>query len=389
MEAFKNRIGNETIVFAKTFEDEARLQIKKLADYEPYINAKIRIMPDAHAGKGCTVGTTMTIEDKLTPNLVGVDIGCGMLTHKLMSNKIDLRLLDEVVNNYVPSGFNTHDTAQIDFDFSELRCRKFVGVERAKLSIGSLGGGNHFIEIAKDSENDLYLIIHTGSRKLGSDVCNYYQNIAQKKLFNQKSTEVIKRLKSEKKESEIQKTIKSIDPTDKDLAHLIGEDFDDYMNDMQIVQNFAKINRETISKIIKNMMRIEAIESFETIHNYIDFNRKILRKGAVSAEDGEKLLIPINMRDGSLLCEGKGNSEWNYSAPHGAGRLMSRTKALNSLSMSEFKETMGGIYSTSVLPQTLDEAPGAYKSIEEISSTITETAGIINILKPIYNFKAH
>lgn len=394
MKIIKNIKGIETFIFADTFEYEAYNQIKKLINFEAYQNEKVRIMPDAHAGKGCTVGTTITITDKITPNLVGVDIGCGMLTVKLKNKDIDFEKLDEIIKDKVPCGFNVHEKSKKYFDFENLRCKKHVDLGRAILSIGSLGGGNHFIEIGKNEETgDIYLIIHSGSRKLGGDVCKYYQD----KAF-QNANEVsriikntVDKLKSEGREKEISSELKKIKKpvTDKDLAFLSGDDFDDYMNDMIIVQRFASLNRETMAEIILKETGLQEAERFETIHNYIDFKRMILRKGAVSAENEEILLIPINMRDGSLLCVGKGNPDWNYSAPHGAGRLMSRSKAKEAINLDDFVETMKDIYTTSVGVDTLDEAPQAYKSIEEIMSAITDTVDIIGIINPIYNFKAH
>ena len=394
MKTIKNNKGIETLIFAETFEFEAYDQIKKLVNFEAYENAKVRIMPDAHAGKGCVVGTTITITDKVTPNLVGVDIGCGMLTIKLKNNEIDFAKLDQAIKNKIPCGFNIHEDIKKKFDFTNLRCQKYVDLKRATLSIGSLGGGNHFIEIGRSEKtNALYLIIHSGSRKLGGDTCKYYQD----KAF-QNSNEMCKvvkntidKLKSEGKEKEIANEIKKIKKpvTDKELAFLTGNDFADYMNDMSIVQKFATINRETMAEIILKEAELQEAERFETIHNYIDFKRRILRKGAVSAENGETLLIPINMRDGSLLCVGKGNENWNYSAPHGAGRLMSRSKAKEAINMTDFTETMKHVYSTSVVTATLDEAPQAYKSIKEIKLAIIDTVDIIDTIKTIYNFKSH
>lgn len=393
MKTIKNKIGNEVLIFATTFEDEAMEQVVKLANYEAYQNEKIRIMPDSHAGKGCTVGTTMTIKDKITPNLVGVDIGCGMLTVKLKDKILNLEKLDKVICDYIPSGFNIHETPQSDFDLSNLVCFKNVDTERAKLSIGSLGGGNHFIEVSRGENGSLYLIIHTGSRKIGGDVCAHYQKKAFKKASNigTDATELIKQLKKDGRHSEIEAEVKKMNKADfdKDLCYLEGIDFENYMNDMSITQKFAAENRKVIADIILENMGIEEVERFETIHNYIDFSRMILRKGAVSAEKDEKLLVPINMRDGSLLCIGKGNENWNYSAPHGAGRLMSRTKAKSILSMVKFKETMKDIYTTSVVEDTLDEAPDAYKSMSEIMEAIEDSATIIDVLKPVYNYKAH
>lgn len=390
----KNSIDIETIVYADTFEYEAFEQVKKMANFEPYLHSKIRIMPDAHAGKGCTVGTTMTITDKITPNLVGVDIGCGMLTVKLKDKEIDFKRLDEAIKNKVPSGFNVHNSAKISFDFEKLRCKKYVDLNRAVLSIGSLGGGNHFIEVGQDEiTKENYLIIHSGSRKLGGDVCKYYQDKAFQNA-NEMSKIVknlVDKLTKEGRQKEIQDEIKKIrkPQVSKDLTYLSGNDFDDYMNDMAIVQKFASLNRKTIANIILKETGIVGLEEFETIHNYIDFKRLILRKGAVSAEKGEMLLIPINMRDGSLLCIGKGNEDWNFSAPHGAGRLMSRSKAKENIDLNDFKNSMENVYSSSVCRETIDEAPQAYKSINEIKNAIVDTVEIIGTIKPLYNFKAH
>lgn len=393
MKTIRTNSGKEVKIFAETFEYEAYEQIKRLANYEAYQNSIIRIMPDSHAGKGCTVGTTMTIADKVTPNLVGVDIGCGMLTIELKDKHIDCEKLDCVIRTKVPNGFNVHETQKATFDFESLVCAKQVNLERALLSIGTLGGGNHFIEIDYSEKSQrYYLVIHSGSRKLGGDVCKHYQNLAAK-TESDRAIEIrntIARLKAEGREKEIQDAIKNISPPiqDKELAHLSGDYFRSYLNDMEIVQRFAMLNRKTMAAIIIKEMGFQEESRFETIHNYIDFKRMILRKGAVSAELGEKLLIPINMRDGSLICIGKGNEDWNYSAPHGAGRLMSRSKAKEMLSLDEFVNSMNGIFTTSVSTATIDEAPQAYKSIEEIKSAITDTVDIIDTIKPIYNFKA-
>ena len=394
MKIIKNTKGIETLIFAETFEYEAYDQIRKLVNFEAYEDSKVRIMPDAHAGKGCTVGTTMTITDKVTPNLVGVDIGCGMLTVKLKSREIDFGKLDEIINTKIPSGFNIHKIPKGTFDFTNLRCQQHVDLNRASLSIGTLGGGNHFIEVGIDSAtDDLYLIIHSGSRKLGGDVCKYYQDKAVQNLsyIGDVVKNTIDRLKREGREREISSEIKKIKKpvVDKELAFLEGKDFEDYMNDMEIVQKFASLNRKVMADIILKEMGLQESSRFETIHNYIDFNRMILRKGAVSAEAGELLLIPINMRDGSLLCVGKGNDDWNFSAPHGAGRLMSRSKAKEVISMSEFADSMKDVYTTSVVTGTLDEAPQAYKPIDEIRNAIVDTAEVISIIKPVYNFKSH
>ena len=392
----RNKNNNVTKVFAKTFEEEAAMQVMDLCNSSAYLDSKIRIMPDAHAGKGCVVGTTMTISNKVTPNLVGVDIGCGMLTIELSGlryGEIDLPKLDEVILNKIPSGFSVHDRPKASFDFSKLKCSDHVDLERAMLSIGTLGGGNHFIEIDYSFKTKkYYLVIHSGSRKLGGDTCKYYQDLAFQQVNEMKKIkeELVKKLKAEGREREIDSELKKIKKpsANKDLACLSGEYFHDYLNDMNIVQNFAILNRKTMADIIIKEMGFNESERFETIHNYIDFKRMILRKGAVSAEYGEKLLIPINMRDGSLICVGKGNEDWNFSAPHGAGRLMSRSKAKELIDLEEYELSMSGIYSTSVCQSTLDEAPQAYKPMEEIIEAVEPTVDIIDIIKPEYNFKS-
>lgn len=393
MKIIKNSRGIETLIFAKTLEKEALEQVKKLINFEPYLDAKFRIMPDAHLGKGCTIGTTMTITDKITPNMVGVDIGCGMLTVKLKAKEINFKELDKVIKAEIPSGFKVHKKAKKDFDFSSLRCQNHVDIERALLSIGTLGGGNHFIEVGKSKAGDIYLVIHSGSRKLGSDICNYYQKKAIRHASNTTriAQDIIDKLRFEGREDEIASKIKKIKKpvVDKELAFLAGDDFDDYMNDMAIAQKYASHNRSAIAEIILKETVLQESERFETIHNYIDFKRMILRKGAVSAEKGEVLLIPINMSDGSLLCVGKGNENWNYSAPHGAGRLMSRTQAKKAIGMEDYIHSMRNVYTTSVGKRTLDEAPQAYKSIEEIKGAIVDTVEVIDVITPLYNFKDH
>lgn len=368
MNSIINKIGNETKIFASTFENEAYQQVKALANYEPYLNQKIRVMPDAHVGKGSTIGTTMTITDKVTPNLVGVDIGCGMLTTKLNEQKVDLPKLDKTIIKNVPSGFSIRDRAIAKFDFSGLRSTKHANLERARLSIGTLGGGNHFIELNKGDDGSLYLVIHSGSRHLGVNIWKYYQDLAKKNVGITKKSKVPAAIR--------------------DLAYLEGADFDDYINDMKIVQHYASVNRKMMARVILEEMGLTIMDQFETVHNYIDVENMILRKGAVSAQEGETLLIPINMRDGSLICRGKGNPDWNFSAPHGAGRLMSRSKAKELISMEEYTKSMDGIYSSSINRSTLDEAPHAYKPMSEILNSIEDTADVVEVIKPIYNFKA-
>lgn len=392
MKTIKRNNGNDIKIYATTLEDVALEQIKELGEFEPYKNSKIRIMPDCHAGAGCTIGTTMEIKDKITPNLVGVDIGCGMLTVKLKENEIDLQKLDAVINEFIPSGFNTHTEQKAEFDFDKL-IAKNLNIDRAKLSLGSLGGGNHFIEVGKTSKDELYLVIHSGSRNIGGQVAKYYQNIAIEKLSDngKEREDLIAKLKKEGRQNEIGKELKKLKKPDinKDLAYLVGADFDNYMHDMELMQKYAVLNRRMMANIVLKKAGLTEIEAFETIHNYIDFNRMMLRKGAVSAENGETLLIPINMRDGSIIAKGKGNEDWNYSAPHGAGRLMGRRQAHKNLNFDEFKEQMKDVYSTSVLTETLDEAPNAYKPMNEILEAIGEAVEVIDIIKPIYNFKAH
>lgn len=399
MKIYKNLIGNEVKIFGDICETEALDQIKKLSDFEPYRASDIRIMPDVHAGKGCTIGTTMRIGEAVTPNLVGVDIGCGMYVVPLGKVSIDLAELDAVVNDKVPSGFNIHEKAKtLFFDLRSLHCKGSINMDMAQRSIGTLGGGNHFIELNVDDEGNKYLVIHSGSRNLGVRICGHYQRIAERRcdLKHEVRKRIIEDLKAQGRENEIQSTLKTMkNIVDKDLAYLIGDDMNDYLHDMDIAQRYAMLNRETIARLILTefayVVDKTAAVPFHTIHNYIELTlgrKPLLRKGAVSAYNGELLIIPMNMRDGSLICLGKGNPDWNYSAPHGAGRLMSRKKAKELISMSEFEQTMNGVYSTSVCEDTIDEAPQAYKPMQSIVDAIGETVEIVKIIKPIYNFKA-
>ena len=386
--------GTPVKIFAETVEYDALDQIKRLANYPAYIGSTIRVMPDCHAGKGCTIGTTMTLTDAVTPNLVGVDIGCGMLCIKLKDTDIDLQKLDEVIHRYVPAGFDIHEQPWVKTDMlDELLCFSSVDTGRAVRSLGTLGGGNHFIELDRSECNGyFYLVIHTGSRHLGVQVAKFYQDLAVKKLneMGQVKKDLIDRLKAEGREKDIQTELKKLQKPacSKELAHLTGSDFNNYLHDMEICQKYASLNRRMIADIILKKMNLTEISSFETVHNYIDTRNMILRKGAVSAQDGEVLIIPMNMRDGSLICVGKGNSDWNCSAPHGAGRLMSRSKAKEQVSMDDYRESMQGIYTTTVCEDTLDESPMAYKPVEEIKRCIQDTVGITEIIKPVYNFKA-
>ena len=390
---------NTAKVFTNVIENEAVEQIKTLCNQEFITGSKIRIMPDVHSGAGCTIGTTMTITDKVIPNLVGVDIGCGMETVMITDKEIDLEKLDKLIYEKIPSGHNIrkipHELIN-EIDLNQLRCTGHVKMDRAIRSIGTLGGGNHFIEAGKDEEGNIYITVHSGSRHLGLEVANYYQKMGYKALNKVSDIDIekiIEQLKNEGREKEINKTIKEIKKqiiTDipQALAYVSEELFDDYIHDMKLIQKFAVLNRKAMMDEIIKGLGTEVAEEFTTIHNYIDTDIMILRKGAVSAKEGEKLLIPINMRDGSLICIGKGNEDWNYSAPHGAGRLMSRTKAKKTFELKNFKKEMEGIYTTSVSKDTLDECPMAYKAMEDIIKNIGDTVDIIKRIIPIYNFKA-
>jgi tRNA-splicing ligase RtcB (3'-phosphate/5'-hydroxy nucleic acid ligase) len=387
---------------AKVFNDKIDIktqnQVMRLLDAKMSEGSKIRFMPDIHAGAGCVIGTTMTITDKVVPNFVGVDIGCGMLTVELIEDGIDFEKLDRVVNEKIPAGFSVRETAHKlskKIDLGSLRCGKQIesNNDRVLKSLGTLGGGNHFIEVAKaDGDGKHYLIIHTGSRSLGKEVAKYYQREACKQINSEdgNSKELIRRLKEQGRHSEIQEELKKIkiDKIETGMEYVTGILLEDYLNDMGLVQKYAELNREIIAQVIVEEMEFKVGDSFQTVHNYIDLKNKILRKGAVSAQDGEVLLIPMNMRDGSLLCEGKGNPEWNCSAPHGAGRLLSRSVAKKSLSVVDFQKSMEGVYTTSVNINTLDESPFAYKPMEEIIYHIGDTVEVLKVLKPVYNFKS-
>ena len=397
---------NTAKVFTDTLDEKSREQIELLCEQEFVKGSTLRLMPDVHAGAGCTIGTTMTIKDKIVPNLVGVDIGCGMetlLIHRddQVSKEFDPVKLDKWIHKKIPSGRNIHrkphelaDTVPLE----NIRCPG-VNLNRARLSIGTLGGGNHFIEAGRDKNENLYLVIHSGSRHLGLEIAEWYQEEAWNQINGKRRADIdaaIAQLKAEGREMEIQGHITDIKTQTlvnipKDLAYAAGDLFDDYLSDMKITQLFAATNRKAMMRIVLEGLGIHdsgGYERFTTVHNYIDTDTMILRKGAVSSNNGEKLLIPINMRDGSLICEGLGNPDWNYSAPHGAGRLMSRGKAFKTLSLEDFKEQMAGIYSTSIHRKTLDESPMAYKNMDDIVRNIAPTARIINVIKPVYNFKA-
>ncbi len=392
---------NTAICYANIIEDGAIEQIRRMCDYALTEGSKIRIMPDVHAGKGCTIGTTMTITDKACPNIVGVDIGCGMYTVKINEKDLDFAKIDEACH-YIPSGMNVWEGRKEHFDMTGLKCYRYLkDSRRLERSLGTLGGGNHFIEIDKASDGTFYLVIHSGSRNLGKQVAEYYQQLAidlhmGKEDYFKKRDEIIATYKAEGRRGEIQTALtelkNSFETQDllipNDICWLYGTFLDDYLHDVEVCQKFAKRSRELMAETLFERTGLTAGESFHTIHNYIDTDEMILRKGAIAAHKGEKILIPINMRDGVVLATGKGNPEWNYSAPHGAGRLMSRSQAKENLSMEAYRAAMEGIYTTSVNEKTLDEAPMAYKSLEDIIDVIKDSVDIIDIMKPVYNFKA-
>lgn len=390
---------NKAKIFTDVVDSTSIAQVLELCNQEFAEGSRIRMMPDIHAGAGCTIGTTMTITDKVVPNLVGVDISCGLETVRILEKSVDLQKLDQIIHEKIPSGFAIRNKAH-DYlnrvNLNELCCVSHVKMPRAEKSIGTLGGGNHFIEMDKDDDENLYLVIHSGSRHLGVEVANYYQEEGYKALNHADDAtirELVSRLKAEGREKQIEKEIKRVKNLKqtnipKSLAYVSGELFEQYIHDMKIVQHYAMLNRQAMVDEIVRAMGFHVEEQFTTVHNYIDTEAMILRKGAVSAKAGKKLLIPINMRDGSLICVGKGNEDWNLSAPHGAGRLMSRAEAKRSFTVSEFEEQMTEVYTTSVNKSTLDECPMAYKDMQDILNNIGPTAEVVKIIRPIYNFKA-
>lgn len=394
----KGRV-NTALCYARVVEDEAIEQIRRMCDYEFAEGSKIRIMPDVHAGKGCTIGTTMTVTDKAVPNIVGVDIGCGMFTVNLGKGDINFEKLDEAAH-FVPSGRNIWEGRQERFDLEELRCyRSLKNTKWLERSLGTLGGGNHFIEVDRAADGTGYLVIHTGSRNLGKQVAELYQRLAVdlnkgKETYFVQRDAIIAEYKAAGRRKEIQAALEAISwnmreaSIPEDLCYLYGSYLEDYLHDVEICQEFAKRNREKIAEVLLNRTGMCGSDGFHTVHNYIDTEEGILRKGAIAAHAGEKVLIPINMKDGSVLAIGKGNPEWNFSAPHGAGRLMSRTKAKQSLDMEEYRHVMEGIYTTSVNEATLDEAPMAYKSLADIMDVIRDSVDVLDVMKPVYNFKA-
>lgn len=385
-------------VFTETVQETAMEQVQELCDQVFMKGVKVRIMPDYHAGAGSVVGTTIKITDKVVPNLVGGDIGCGILTVRLDLAGVNFEDLDDVIREHVPSGKNQHEDVDTTRDNGGLLAETFkANVQsnsRMNVNMGTLGGGNHFIEVSVDEEGMYYLTIHTGSRVVGTQVAKYYQKQADKLRKKASATKLINELKEQGRFLEIKEAVKQFfiaNPTvPKMLAYVEGEMFDDYLHDMKLAQNYAALNRKTISDLIIREMGWEKAvrEEFDTVHNYIDTDNMMLRKGAVSAQKGEMLIIPINMRDGSIIAMGKGNSDWNYSAPHGAGRMYTRTRAREELTLEDFKTAMKGVWTTSVNDVTLDEAPDVYKSMGEILSQIGDTVDVLTVIKPVYNYKA-
>jgi len=392
---------NTAISYAKEIEPTAREQIRRMCNYEFTRDSKIRIMPDVHAGKGCTIGTTMTVTDKAVPNIVGVDIGCGMYTVKLADTEIDFARVDEAAH-YIPSRRNVWDFKQEHFDLTDLHCyRSLKETRRIERSMGTLGGGNHFIEIDRSSDGTFYLVIHTGSRNLGKQVAEIYQRLAidlasGKDKFFQEKENIIAVYKSLGRKKEIQSKLKELEKEyrgckasmPEDLCYVYGKYFHQYLHDMELCQTFARRNRELIAKILLGKAGLTGGDAFHTIHNYIDIGEMIIRKGAIASHKDERVLIPLNMRDGSVLAVGKGNDDWNFSAPHGAGRIMSRSEAKELLDMDEYVASMAGVYTTSVSQGTLDESPQAYKSLDDIIDVIGDTVDIVEVMKPVYNYKA-
>lgn len=392
---------NTAICYTNVMDESARQQIQDMCDQRLFAESRIRIMPDVHAGTGCTIGTTMTLTDMAVPSLVGVDIGCGMETVRLAERKIDFDRLDQVIRAEIPSGNSVravpHDMMK-EIDLCALRCFPSISMDRAALSLGTLGGGNHFIEVDRDEEGCLYLVIHSGSRNLGAQTASHYRRLGWKsmrRVSDESRLELIGRLKSEGRRQDIDAALRAQtdsfqapDDIPEKFAYVKDQNLRDYIHDMRIVQRYAQLNRQAMTRTILESMGLTEADRFTTIHNYIDTESMILRKGSISAQKDEKMLIPINMRDGALICVGKGNPEWNCSAPHGAGRILSRTAAQNALTMEEFQKQMRGIYTTCVAPATLDESPMAYKGLDEILSQIAPTAEVVKRITPVYNFKA-
>ena len=380
---------NSAIIFADKIDKQTKTQISELLREEAYADSKIRIMPDTHSGKNVAVGTTMTVKNRIAPSLVGVDIGCGMEVVFLKEQELDLEKLDRVIHSLIPSGAKIQNSPITSFDFDNLRCKDNVNLERALRSIGTLGGGNHFIEVDRTEGGELVLVIHSGSRQLGSDVATYYQDQA----YRYQCKKQRKRARQSYYDADTagfirQKSSSNTVNVKRETAILEGTLLDEYLHDLNIVTSFADLNRRTMAKIICDNMGLTITDRFSCIHNYIDTEYMILRKGAISARLGERVIIPLNMRDGALLGTGKGNPEWNFSAPHGAGRACSRTDAKYAFTVEEFKREMEGIYTTTATESSIDECPMAYKAPSRIFEFIGETVSDYEIIKPRYNFKS-
>ena len=387
-------------IFTNNVEQKALEQVNELLEQESFKGCKVRIMPDVHTGAGCVIGFTADLGDKVIPEVVGVDIGCGMTWVKVDKADIDLPLLDTIIRENIPSGMNAREEMlYTNVDIKKLYCyNKLRNVDYVKRSLGSLGGGNHFIELDKGADG-LYLVVHSGSRNLGKQVCDIYQekaieNCSYKEEIKLEKQKIISKLKAEGKQNLIQQEIEQIDKKYKgksklprDLCYVEGQERENYLHDMKMCQEWATDNRKAMIDIICQKMNLGIVEFHETIHNYIG-DDNIVRKGAISAYKDEIVLIPMNMRDGCLIAKGKGNEDWNNSAPHGAGRIMSRIEAKNTLSLSEYENEMKDIYSSSVCKDTIDESPMVYKPMQEIIDNIGATVDVLQVIKPIYNFKA-
>ena len=401
---------NTAIIYQSEIDEATRDQVQTIVD-QPFVEGEtIRIMPDCHAGAGCVIGTTMTINNgRVCPNLVGVDIGCGMYLVALKGIKeedIDLDAFEKFIKTHVPTGREIHENRRVKFsDILNLKCyRELKDSGKFERAIGTLGGGNHFMELDKDSEGNIYFVVHTGSRNMGKQVADYYQNLAdgicnrQMDAYFVEKANLIETYKAEGRKYEIQAALKALaqkykentNRVPKDLAWLEGEHLEEYLHDMDICQRYAQLNRETICREVCKFFDIDfdTAGKFETIHNYIDLEQKILRKGAIDCSAYKAVLIPLNMRDGSIIAEGKGNVNYNCSGPHGAGRLLSRNQAKENISLEDFEKSMEGIYTSCVSKETLDESPMAYKPIESVLPWIKETAEVVDIIKPLWNYKA-
>ena len=381
---------NSAIIFADKIDKQTKTQISELLREEAYADSKIRIMPDTHSGKNVAVGTTMTVKNRIAPSLVGVDIGCGMEVVFLKEQELDLEKLDRVIHSLVPAGTKIHGAPITSFDFDALHCKDKVNLERALRSIGTLGGGNHFIEVDRTEDSELVLVIHSGSRQLGSDVATYYQDQAYRYQCKKQRKRARQSYYDDADAAGFirQKSSQNSVQVKRETAVLEGSLLEKYLHDLDIVVSFANLNRQTIAKLICDHMGLTVTDRFSCIHNYIDTEYMILRKGAISARLGERVIIPLNMRDGALLGVGKGNPEWNFSAPHGAGRACSRTDAKYAFTVEEFKREMEGIYTTTATEGSIDECPMAYKAPPRIFEFIGDTVSDYEIIKPIYNFKS-